>query len=142
MSTPKTINVQEFINSHKLSSTQILLLVLCFLIVAIDGFDLASIGFIAPAIKAEWGATPAQLAPLFGSGLIGLMLGALIIGPLADRFGRKAILIFSVVFFRGSEPALRLQSQHDRADRPSVHDRGRPRWRDAQRRHPDLGILP
>ena len=99
MSTPKTINVQDFINSHKLSSTQILLLVLCFLIVAIDGFDLASIGFIAPAIKAEWGTTPAQLAPLFGSGLFGLMLGALIIGPLADRFGRKAILIFSVVFF-------------------------------------------
>src|SRR4051812_16473254 len=99
MPTKKIIDVQEFINSHRMSSTQILLLVLCFFVVAIDGFDLASIGFIAPAIKTEWGITPAQLAPLFGAGLFGLMLGALIIGPFADRFGRRAILIFSVLFF-------------------------------------------
>src|SRR3954447_8915019 len=73
--TAKVIDVQEFINSHKLSAAQIVLLVLCFLIVAIDGFDTAAIGFIAPAIRAEWGVTPAQLAPLFGSGLFGLMVG-------------------------------------------------------------------
>jgi hypothetical protein len=35
----KVIDVQAFINSHKLSSVQVVLLVLCFLIVAIDGFD-------------------------------------------------------------------------------------------------------
>src|SRR5689334_19611639 len=102
MPTRRTIDVQEFINSHRMSSTQILLLVLCFFVVAIDGFDLASIGFIAPAIKTEWGVTPAQLAPLFGSGLFGLMLGALVIGPFADRFGRRAILVFSVLFFGGA----------------------------------------
>ena len=56
---------------------------LCFLIVAIDGFDTAAIGFIAPAIKADWGLSPAQLAPLFGSGLFGLMVGAFAIGPFA-----------------------------------------------------------
>jgi len=75
------------------------LLVLCFFIVAIDGFDTAAIGFIAPAIRADWGLSPAQLAPLFGSGLFGLMVGAFAIGPFADRHGRKAVLIFAVVFF-------------------------------------------
>ena len=99
MSAANVIDVQEFINSHKLSPTQILLLVLCFLIVAIDGFDTAAIGFIAPAIKADWGLSPAQLAPLFGSGLFGLMVGAFAIGPFADRHGRKAVLIFAVLFF-------------------------------------------
>jgi len=97
--TTKTIDVQHFINAHKLSVVQITLLVLCFLIVAIDGFDTAAIGFIAPAIRADWGLTPGQLAPLFGSGLFGLMIGAFAIGPFADRYGRKAVLIFAVVFF-------------------------------------------
>jgi MFS transporter, AAHS family, 4-hydroxybenzoate transporter len=99
MASQKIIDVQDFINAHPLSKLQILLLGLCFLIVAIDGFDTAAIGFVAPAIKADWGLTPAQLAPLFGSGLLGLMVGALAIGPFADRHGRKAVLIFVVLFF-------------------------------------------
>jgi AAHS family 4-hydroxybenzoate transporter-like MFS transporter len=95
----KLIDVQEFINERKLSRLQMTLLGLCFLVVAIDGFDTAAIGFIAPAIKGEWGLTPGQLAPLFGSGLFGLMAGAFLIGPFADRLGRKAALVLSVVFF-------------------------------------------
>lgn len=99
MSSPRTIDVQTFINSHKLSATQIVTLLLCFLIVAVDGFDTASIGFIAPAIRAEWGLDPAHLAPVFGAGLAGLMAGAFLFGPLADRFGRKSILMVCVAFF-------------------------------------------
>ena len=99
MPASKVIDVQAFIDARKLSAVQVILLVLCFLVVAVDGFDTAAIGFIAPAIRADWGLTPAQLAPLFGSGLFGLMVGAFAIGPLADRHGRKAVLIFSVAFF-------------------------------------------
>lgn len=75
------------------------LILLCFLVVAVDGFDTASIGFIAPAIRGEWALRPAQLAPLFASGLFGLMLGAFAVGPIADRHGRKAMLILSMAFF-------------------------------------------
>ena len=49
---------------------QITIVVLCFLIVAVDGFDTAAIGYIAPALRAQWGVTPAQMAPLFGAGLL------------------------------------------------------------------------
>lgn len=93
------INVTAFIDRHRISPFQVMIVVLCFLIVAIDGFDTAAIGFIAPAIRAEWSLTPQHLAPLFGAGLAGLMAGAFLFGPLADRLGRKTILIFSVVFF-------------------------------------------
>lgn len=92
-------NVQQFIDEQPFSVLQKRLLALCFLVVAIDGFDTAAIGFIAPALRAEWQLTAAALAPLFGAGLFGLMAGALLLGPLADRFGRKPVLLLSVAFF-------------------------------------------
>ncbi len=95
----KMIDVQHFIDENPLSKSQKLVMWLCFLIVAIDGFDTAAVGFIAPALKLEWGLQATELAPLFGAGLFGLMAGALIFGPLADKLGRKPILIGSVVLF-------------------------------------------
>jgi MFS transporter, AAHS family, 4-hydroxybenzoate transporter len=53
MALTRTIDVQDFVNDHKLSSFQITVIALCFLIVAIDGFDTAAIGYIAPALRAE-----------------------------------------------------------------------------------------
>ncbi|NYT70284.1 MFS transporter [Pusillimonas noertemannii] len=99
MSQSTHIDVQDFLDKQKLSGLQILTLFLCFFIVAVDGFDTAAIGFIAPAIRAEWGLDAAHLAPVFGAGLFGLMAGSLIFGPLADRYGRKRILMLSVFFF-------------------------------------------
>src|SRR5207344_1369163 len=96
--------------SQPLSMLQKLLLLLCFFVVAIDGFDTAIIGFIAPAIRVEWGLEVARLGPLFAAGLFGLMVGAFAVGPLADRHGRKTMLVISMVMFGGASLASALST--------------------------------
>jgi len=93
------VHVQEFIDAQPVSFLQKRLLALCFLVIAIDGFDTAIVGFIAPAIRAEWQLPVTRLGPLFAAGLFGLMLGAFAVGPLADRHGRKALLVASMIVF-------------------------------------------
>ena len=95
----RLVDVQEFIDGHALSALQRRVLVLCFFVVAIDGFDTALIGFVAPAIRAEWHLAVSSLGPLFAAGLVGLMLGAFAVGPLADRHGRRAMLVASMLVF-------------------------------------------
>ena len=96
---PRRVDVQALIDAAPVSPLQKRLLLLCFVVIAIDGFDTAIIGYIAPAVRAEWGLVVTQLGPLFAAGLFGLMLGAFAVGPLADRHGRKTMLVVSMVLF-------------------------------------------
>ena len=59
------------------------------LVAVLDGFDTQIIGFLVTAISSTLGVTPQALAPVFAVGLFGLMLGALLLAPMADRLGRK-----------------------------------------------------
>lgn len=96
-----SVDVQDFIDRQPVAPFQWLILLLCFLVTALDGLDTAAVGFIAPALREEWGLSPAQLNPVLGAALLGLMLGAFAAGPLADRLGRKTVLLGSVLFFGG-----------------------------------------
>ena len=94
-----TLDVQSFINDQPLSRYQWRIVLLCFLIVFVDGLDTAAMGFIAPALTQDWGIDRASLGPVMSAALIGMVFGALGSGPLADRFGRKVVLVTAVFLF-------------------------------------------
>ncbi len=93
------VDLREFINSNRVSPLQKLIIFICLMIVIVDGMDIAIMGFVAPVIKHQWGITTTDLAPVMSAALVGLALGAVISGPLADKFGRKKILVTNLIGF-------------------------------------------
>ncbi|WP_028209009.1 MFS transporter [Paraburkholderia nodosa] len=99
MDQPRAVDVQTFINEHPFSPFQWFIFAMCFVIVLLDGFDTAAIGFIAPSLLGEWGISKPALAPVLSAALFGLACGALASGPLSDRLGRRGMLVGSVLLF-------------------------------------------
>ena len=93
------ITADSLMNRERTSGLQLLTLFFCFLVVAADGFDVASVGYVAPLLKKAWSLTPGQLGPIFGAGLLGLTMGSFLFGPLADRIGRKRVIVISLILF-------------------------------------------
>ena len=94
-----TVDVAAFIDAQPVGSFQIKLLLTCATVLLLDGFDTTAIGYVAPALAKEWHIGKAALGPVLSAGLFGLMIGALLFGPLADRIGRKKIIILSTLAF-------------------------------------------
>jgi MFS transporter, AAHS family, 4-hydroxybenzoate transporter len=93
------IDVADFIDAQPVGGFQVRLLLTCAAVLLLDGFDTTAIGYVAPSLAKEWGLTKGALGPVFSAGLFGLMIGALTLGPLADRIGRKQIIVFSTLAF-------------------------------------------
>jgi hypothetical protein len=74
-------------------------LALCFAIALLEGLDLQSVGVAAPRMAHEFGLTVSQMGLAFSAGTLGLLPGAMIGGRLADRIGRKRVLLASVALF-------------------------------------------
>src|SRR5471030_2386489 len=99
MNSNTSIDVTEFIDSRNLGRYQILVIALCFLVVFVDGFDVQAIGYVAPALLKTFQVNKLALGPVFSAGLFGMALGALSFGPIADRFGRRPVLLFCTLSF-------------------------------------------
>jgi MFS transporter, AAHS family, 4-hydroxybenzoate transporter len=95
----KTIDVARLIDDRALSATQIITIALCGMVTMLDGADTQSIGIAAPLIAKSLGMKPGEFGPVFSAALFGAMIGALTFGPVADRFGRKRLLVAATAMF-------------------------------------------
>lgn len=93
------LNIRTFLDQNTTSKYQYGVIALMFLTVLMDGMDIAIMGFIAPELKRQWGISNLQLAPVLGAALFGLAIGAMLAGPIADKVGRKKVLVMCVFIF-------------------------------------------
>ena len=93
------LSVARLVDDSPLVSGQIMTVVICALVAVVDGFDTQSIGLVAPTIAADWHVEPARFGMVFGAGLFGSLIGALVLGTCADRFGRRPALLVAVALF-------------------------------------------
>jgi len=99
MSVSSFVNITELIDRCPLGPLQIRVIVLCGLVALLDGFDLLAIGVAAPVMAGPLHIAPNQLGFVFSAALVGLMLGAFGLGPIADRYGRRRVLIYATATF-------------------------------------------
>jgi AAHS family 4-hydroxybenzoate transporter-like MFS transporter len=83
----------------RLSALQLRVILLCAAVTLVDGFDTQSIAFVAPHIVDAWRVSPVLFAPVFAAGLLASFIGALVLGPMGDRIGRKPVLVISLAIF-------------------------------------------
>jgi AAHS family 4-hydroxybenzoate transporter-like MFS transporter len=93
------LTVAEIIDQQPLSRFQITTIVLCALVMVLDGFDTQCIGFLVPSIADTFHLPLKAFTPVFAWGLIGFMTASMVMGPVADRWGRKWPVVISTLIF-------------------------------------------
>src|SRR6185437_1082968 len=99
MAGANSYNVTSVIDEAKISGQQWVVLLVSLFTAMFDGYDTQGIAYVAPVMAKDLGFSPALLGPIFSAGLLGLTLGALFFGMLADKIGRKQAIIWPIAIF-------------------------------------------
>lgn len=90
-------NVSARPSDSNWTARQILVVATCFILNMLDGMDVLILSYIAPALSSDWQVSPESLGVVFSAGLAGMAAGGLLIAPLADRFGRRKLILASLI---------------------------------------------
>lgn len=90
------MDIRHQIDASRMSSYQWLIIAVTTFLNALDGYDVLAMAFTATSVTKEFGLTGSQLGWLLSAGLIGMAVGSLVLGPFADRYGRRKILIVAL----------------------------------------------
>ena len=101
MMTDQAVNVNHVIDHAKFKPFHLNVVAWCLLIILFDGYDLAINGVVLPLLMVEWNLSAMQAGMLASTALAGMMFGAMIFGSLADKIGRKKVIMICIVLFSG-----------------------------------------
>ena len=90
------VEVTATVDGARFGPYALMVSVLTTLALVFDGFDIQAIAFAAPNLMSEWGIDRAALAPILAAGLLGMFVGALVLGIVGDRYGRRRALLASI----------------------------------------------
>ena len=99
MAAPNKVNVSQIVDNSELTPFHWSLIVLSSLCLIMDGFDVQAMGYVAPVLIREWGVPNSALGPVFSAALVGVLFGSLGCSILADRVGRRPMLIIGSLYF-------------------------------------------
>ena len=99
MQNNQSINVNTLIDDSRVGGLQIVVFILCSVCLLLDGFDVQSMGYVAPALTQEWKILPAALGNVFGAAPFGILIGSLSFSMLADKLGRRPVLLVLTFYF-------------------------------------------
>jgi AAHS family 4-hydroxybenzoate transporter-like MFS transporter len=93
----KSIEIGAILDSSRFAGLPAIVAVFTTLITVFDGFDIQAIAFASPSLLTDWGIDRDALAPVFAAALLGMGIGALVLGSMGDRYGRRSALIVSMI---------------------------------------------
>ena len=87
------IDVGQLIDARPLSGIALRVLILCALVMLLDGYDIQTMALAVPSVAAQWELPPAGFWLAQSAGVLGMGLGSAFLAPLGDRIGRRPIII-------------------------------------------------
>lgn len=90
------MDLRERIDRSRMSPYQWLIIGMCVLLNALDGFDVLAMAFTANGVTKEFGLTGSELGVLLSAGLVGMAIGSLCLAPIADVIGRRPMILAAV----------------------------------------------
>jgi len=93
------IDIADVIDRSRVGALQITMFILCAACLIMDGFDVQAVGYVAPSLIREWSITGSTVGNILAAGNAGVLVGSLVFTMLADKIGRRPVLIVATVYF-------------------------------------------
>lgn len=99
MSTAGTLNLSDVVDGSRIGKFQVVLFILCAMSLIMDGFDVQAMSYVAPEVIQDFNNPDLPVGTIIAAANLGVLIGSLLFTILADKVGRRPVLIVGTFFF-------------------------------------------
>ncbi len=99
MAAARTVDLAPIIDRQKIGAFHIGLVIVAFIVVMVNGYDIGAAAVAVPGMAREWHPSPVEIGRMFSAGLFAGLFGPLIFGWVSDHYGRRAAISAGSIFF-------------------------------------------